>query len=148
MAGEDRFDGGVLVNLVDDDDPRSLHLGLAESVHPAMQVLARRHEATLPTRSPARTPLRLPLAVQPFHLERALAVEACLLDEPGAELGERGCEDVDLVQRVLDVELGVDLELEVDPIRAVRDLEDDARPRVDVPAPLVAERVALGDLTA
>ena len=42
MAGEDRLDGSVLVNLADDDYPRALHLGLAESVHPAMQLFARR----------------------------------------------------------------------------------------------------------
>jgi len=35
------------------------------------------------------------------------------------------------VQRVLDVELGVELELEVDPVGAVRDLEDDPRLRVE-----------------
>jgi hypothetical protein len=52
------------------------------------------------------------------------------------------------VQRVLDVELGVDLELEVDPVRAVRDLEDDARLRVDVPVALVPEGVALRELAA
>jgi hypothetical protein len=59
------------------------------------------------------------VAVQPFHLPLALAVEARLPDEPGAEIGERGGQGVDLVQRVLDVELGVDVELEVDPVRAV-----------------------------
>jgi len=82
--------------------------------------------------------------VEPLHLRLALAVEASLLDEAGAELGERGDEDIHLVQRVLDVDLGVELELEVDPLRAVRDLKDDPRLRVDVPAALVAERVRGG----
>jgi len=58
--------------------------------------------------------------VEPLHLGLALAVEARLLDEADAELGERGDEHVHLVQRVLDVDLGVELELEADPIRAVR----------------------------
>jgi hypothetical protein len=99
-----------------------------------------------PTRAP-RTRRRL-AANEPLHLGLALAVEACLLDEPGAELGEGVDEDIDLVQRVLDVERGVELELEVDPLRAVRDLEDDARLRVDVPVALVPEGVALGELAA
>ena len=30
MAGEDRLDGRLLIDLVDDDDARSLHLGLTE----------------------------------------------------------------------------------------------------------------------
>ena len=42
MAGEDRFDRGFLVDLVDDDDARPLHLGVTESVHPSMQLLPRR----------------------------------------------------------------------------------------------------------
>jgi hypothetical protein len=101
-------------------------------------------------RAAARTPsTRLRLAPsEPLHLGLAPAIEASLLDEAGAELGERGGENVDLVQRVLDVEIGVELELEADPVRAVRDFEDDARPGVDVPTALVAEGVALGDLAA
>jgi len=54
----------------------------------------------------------------------ALPVEAGLLDKASAERYERVEEDVDLVQRVLNVELGVELELEVDPVRAGRDLEE------------------------
>src|SRR6266508_1805783 len=105
-------------------------------------------EAPLSTRPAAaapRTRLRH-IPVEPLHLRLALAVEAGLLDQPGAELGERGGQGVDLVQRVLDVELGVELELEVDPVRAVGDLEDDPRAGVDVPVAPVAEGIALRDL--
>jgi hypothetical protein len=45
MAGEDRVERGLHVHLVDDDDARPLHLGVTEGVHPAMQVLARRHRS-------------------------------------------------------------------------------------------------------
>jgi hypothetical protein len=86
------------------------------------------------------------LPIEPLHIGLALAVQAGLLDQAGAELGECRGEDVDVVQRVLDVELGVELELEADPLRAVRDLEDDPRLRVDVPAALVAEQVTPRDL--
>jgi hypothetical protein len=95
--------------------------------------------------APPRTRLRHG-TIEPRNLELALAVQARLLDKPGAEFDERGDERVDLVQRVLDVELGVELELEADPLRAVRDLEDDPRLRVDVPAALVAEQVTPRDL--
>jgi hypothetical protein len=84
--------------------------------------------------------------IQCFDLGLALAVKASLLDEAGAELSEGAEQRVDLVQRVLNVELGVELELEADPLRAVRDLEDDPRLRVDVPAALVAEQVTPRDL--
>jgi hypothetical protein len=75
-------------------------------------------------------------------------VETILLDEARPELGEGSEQDVDLVQRVLDLQLGVKLELEADPLRTVRDFEDDPRLRVDVPAALVTEEIALGDLAA
>jgi hypothetical protein len=65
--------------------------------------------------------------LQRLDLRLALAVEASLLDKPGAKLAEGAEQHVDLVERVLDVELGVELELEADPLRAVRDLENDAR---------------------
>jgi len=97
-----------------------------------------------PSPGPPRARLRR-VAVQALHLPVALTVEAGLLDEPGAELGERRRERVDLVQRILDVELGVELELQVDPLRTVGDLED-PRLRVGVPATLVAEPVALREL--
>ena len=84
--------------------------------------------------------------VQPFHLVLALAVETGLLDKTGPELRQCAEQDVGLVQRVLDGGFGVDLELGADPLRAVRDLEDDTRLRVDVPPSLAAERVALGGL--
>jgi hypothetical protein len=73
--------------------------------------------------------------IQCFDLGLALAVKASLLDEAGAELSEGAEQRVDLVQRVLNVELGVELEL-----------EDDPRLRVDVPAALVAEQVTPRDL--
>lgn len=66
-----------------------------------------------PTRL-ARAPRTLRLTpVQPLNLRRTLAVEAGLFGEAGTELRERGDESVDLVQRVLDIELGVELELEL-----------------------------------
>lgn len=43
VAGEDRLDRRLLVDLVDDDNTRPLYLGLTEGVHPAMQVLTCRH---------------------------------------------------------------------------------------------------------
>jgi hypothetical protein len=43
VTGEDRLDGGLSIDLVDDDDPRPCDLVLTEGVHPAMQILARRH---------------------------------------------------------------------------------------------------------
>ena len=43
VAGEDRLDRGLLVDLVDNDNARPRHLVVTEGVHPAMQVLARRH---------------------------------------------------------------------------------------------------------
>src|SRR6187551_1862103 len=49
MAGEDRFDRGLLGDLVDNHDARPFHLCVTQSVHPAMQVLACRHTVTLPT---------------------------------------------------------------------------------------------------
>jgi hypothetical protein len=53
----------------------------------------------------------------------ALAIEARLLDQPDAELLQRLEERVHLVERVLEVEVGLELELQVDPVGAVRELE-------------------------
>src|SRR5436190_14339709 len=48
---------------------------------------------------------RAELAVQRRDFVDARAVQLGLLDEPGAEVGQRSDERVELVQRVLDVEL-------------------------------------------
>ena len=50
------------------------------------------------------------------------------------------------MQRVLGAELGVKLELEIDPVRAVGELEDHPGPRVEVAAELGAPAVSLTDL--
>ena len=100
-----------------------------------------------PPATPAPPPRRL-VSVEPLDLRLALAVKASLLDEARPKLGQGSEQRVGLVQRVRDLKLGAKLELETDPLRTVRDLEDGSRLRVDVPAALVTEEIALGDLAA
>jgi hypothetical protein len=67
-----------------------------------------------------------------------------LRDEAAAEDAQRRDQRVDLVQRVGPPRLRVDVEHEVDPLAAVRDLED--RPRLEVVDPLVVLVVAVARL--